>query len=233
MWNLWPHLQVINDTSPPLTLFHIMSLLFQSNQLSSASLLQSLKRFLVFQTVCRLIMVCLFIYLLFFFAKKTPSTIYCDQNRSVPVDHVALRILWSSLQNRATVSYSGLFTGDITDLLFIYILWTVFPIMRVFQLEKMTQNLSLTLAEVLNDINQASEGIQVNLSSLARVAIEDRIFLEFLLMDKVEFVLLQIYPSIFALTLLLKWKGQYRNLKRNTSSLLRQTLVVIGFFKAG
>lgn len=49
----------------------------------------------------------------------------------------------------------------------------VVPMMQVLQLEKVTQNLSLTLAEVITDITLTLEGIQIVFSCLARVVIDE------------------------------------------------------------
>lgn len=54
-------------------------------------------------------------------------------------------------------------------------LLAVFPTMEFIQVEKMVQNLLLTFAEGINDTTLVLKGIQVSLSSLARIVRGDRL----------------------------------------------------------
>lgn len=51
----------------------------------------------------------------------------------------------------------GELPGEITDSLFIYTLGAPVPVVRIIQQEKLVQNLSLTLTEVVNDTTSALE----------------------------------------------------------------------------
>lgn len=82
-----------------------------------------------------------------------------------PLDPVALRQLWRSLQNKATFSFSGKILGGRTDLLFMGPLGRVFPTTEIFQLQKTTQKVLLTLAKLINDNILVLEGIWVSLNS--------------------------------------------------------------------
>lgn len=61
-------------------------------------------------------------------------------------------------------------------------------------MEKAVQNLSLTVAEVINDITLVLEGIQFSLNQLARAVVDDRLALDFLLWAEAESSQLLIYP---------------------------------------
>lgn len=61
-------------------------------------------------------------------------------------------------------------------------------------MEKAVQNLSLTVAEVINDITLVLEGIQFGLNQLARAVVDDRLALDFLLWAEAESLQLLIYP---------------------------------------
>lgn len=61
-------------------------------------------------------------------------------------------------------------------------------------MEKAVQNLSLTVAEVINDITLVLEGIQFSLNQLARAVVDDRLALDFLLWAEAESLQLLIYP---------------------------------------
>lgn len=76
----------------------------------------------------------------------------------------------------------------ITHSLFVHTLWAVIPTIGVIQLGKVVQNLFMISAEVINDTALAQEGIQVGLSSLAKVAIDGRTALDFFLVGQVESV---------------------------------------------
>lgn len=60
--------------------------------------------------------------------------------------------------------------------------------MQLTQLEKMIQNLSLTLAEVVTDTTLALEGPRVIFSSLAEVVMGDRLALDRFFTDQAETV---------------------------------------------
>lgn len=61
-------------------------------------------------------------------------------------------------------------------------------------MEKAVQNLSLTVAEVINDITLVLEGIQFGLNQLARAVVDDILALDFLLWAEAESLQLLIYP---------------------------------------
>lgn len=62
---------------------------------------------------------------------------------------------WWALQKQADPSYLRELRGDITNSLIISVFYMVIPIIRVLQLKNVLQNLSLTLAEVINDTTSA------------------------------------------------------------------------------
>lgn len=80
------------------------------------------------------------------------------------LDCVALRQLSRSLQNKATLSFSGNILRGRTDLLFMGTLRTVCPTMEIFELKKQYKNVPPTLAELINDTTLALEGIWVSLN---------------------------------------------------------------------
>lgn len=63
-------------------------------------------------------------------------------------------------------------------------LWAFIPITGVIQLEEVVRNLFMILAEAINDTALVLEGIQVGLSSLPKVVMDERIALDFLLIGQ-------------------------------------------------
>lgn len=86
-----------------------------------------------------------------------------------------------SLQNEAILSLSKELPEGVMDTIFMCNLQTVIYTLGVFRIEILVQNWPLTLAEVIDDANLALEDDQIIFSSLARVVLDDRIALYFLL----------------------------------------------------
>lgn len=135
--------------------------------------------------------------------------------------HRGLRWQWKSLLNVLTFGYSGKISRGTTDTLFICTLRAViFVTLRVIQLEKVVQNLSLILVEIINDTSSL-ESTLVSLSHWSALLWMTELPKTSSLQARVEYMQLLMHSAMPGLIPQAKWKRQYGNFRRKPSCFLR------------